>query len=33
MASEETKFISVITDEAMQKICYTEGGWDLQPFQ
>lgn len=33
MALEDTKFISVITDEAMQKICYTEGGWDLTPFQ
>lgn len=33
MATEELKFISVITDEAMQKICFTEGGWDLQPFQ
>lgn len=28
-----TKFISVITDEAMQKICYTGGGWTLSPYQ
>ena len=28
-----TKFITVITDEAMQKICYEGGGWILSPFQ
>ena len=28
-----TKFISAITDEAMQKICYVGGGWTLQPYQ
>ena len=28
-----TKFISVVTDEAMQKICYTGGGWQLSPYQ
>lgn len=28
-----TKFISAITDEAMQKICYEGGGWVLTPFE
>ena len=28
-----TKFISAITDEAMQKICYSGGGWTLQPYK
>ena len=28
-----TKFISAITDEAMQKICYEGGGWILSPYE
>ena len=28
-----TKWISVITDEAMQKICYECGGWQLTPYK
>jgi len=28
-----TKFITVITDEAMQKICYEGGGWVLTPYE
>jgi len=28
-----TKFITVITDEAMQKICYEGGGWTITPYQ
>lgn len=27
-----TTFVSAITDEAIQRICYTGGGWDLNPF-
>lgn len=27
------KFLSVVTDEAMQKICYEGGGWDLNPYR
>lgn len=28
-----TKWITVITDEAMQKICYEGGGWTLSPYK
>lgn len=28
-----TKWVSVITDEAMQKICYEGGGWQLSPYR
>lgn len=27
------KFISAITDEAMQRICYNGGGWELTPYR
>ena len=27
------EFVSAITDEAMERICYNGGGWELTPFQ
>jgi hypothetical protein len=33
MATKKNQFITVITDEAMQKICYDGGGWILSPFE
>lgn len=27
------KFISAVTDEAMQRICYNGGGWELTPYR
>lgn len=31
--AEKDKFVTAITDEAMQRICYTGGGWELTPYQ
>lgn len=28
-----TTFVSAITDEAIQRICYNGGGWELTPFR